>query len=68
MTKSEQNKCGPDIPSEMDGGLKINDTLKKYYKEIWAEIELRELQYPNYDDEKQQYMNSWACVQREIVC
>ena len=39
ITKAEQSLCGPDIPAEMDGGLKIKYILQKYDKEIRAEIE-----------------------------
>lgn len=39
--KSGKNVCGPDIPAEMDGGLKMKDIQKKYDKEIKAEIDFR---------------------------
>jgi hypothetical protein len=51
--KSEQNKCGPGISAEMDGGPQIKDTLKKYNKETHPEIEFCKLQYPNDDDGEQ---------------
>merc|ERR1712194_852343 len=41
LTKSERNACGPDIPAEMGGGLKKCYLVKKYEKEIRAEIECR---------------------------
>jgi len=45
-TKSEQSRCGLDIPAEMDGGLKKKDIQKKYDAQIRAEIEFRRLVYP----------------------
>ena len=45
-TKSEQSRCGLDIPAEMDGSLKKKDIQKKYDAQIRAEIEFRRLVYP----------------------
>jgi len=39
ITKSEQNVCGPDMLAEMDGGLKKCYIIRKYEKELKAEIE-----------------------------
>ena len=36
---SEQNAYGTDIPTEVDGGVKIKDIIKRYYKEMKAKIE-----------------------------
>ena len=43
LTKSEQNTCGADIPTEMEGWNKIKDIIKRYDKEIKTEIECREI-------------------------
>ena len=44
-TKSEQCKCGADIPPEMNGGIRVGKLLAKYEKEIKAEIESRGIKY-----------------------
>jgi hypothetical protein len=36
---SEQNAYGADIPTEVDGGIKIKYIIKRYYKEMEAKIE-----------------------------
>lgn len=43
IMKSEQNMCGPNTPAEIEGGLKIKDTLKKYVRDIRTEIAFRGL-------------------------
>ena len=39
LEKSKEKGCGTDVPAEMDRGLKIKDSAKRYGKEINAEIE-----------------------------
>ena len=53
MTKLEKHTDSPPIPAEMDEGLKIKDTLKKYDKEIHAGIEFHRLRYPTDEDGRQ---------------
>ena len=52
ITKLEMNVCGPDVPAEMDGGLKKKDLVRKYDRHIEAEMKKRQIKYPKGKDGK----------------
>ena len=46
------NVCGPDVPAEMDGGLKKKDIVRKYNRQNKAEMKKRRIKHPKDEDGK----------------
>ena len=46
------NVCGPDVPAEIDDGVKKKDIQQRYEREIRAEMEYRRIKYPKDEDGK----------------
>ena len=58
ITKPEMDVCGPDVPAEMDSGLKKKDLVRKYDRHINAEMEKRRIKYPKGEDDKSKLSRS----------
>ena len=58
ITKPEMDVCGPDVPAEMDSGLKKKDLVRKYDRHINAEMEKRRIKYPKGKDGKSKLSRS----------
>ena len=68
ITKSEQNVCGPDISAEMDGGLKKCYIIRKYEKEIKAEIECRGItDFPKGEDGNRKSYKQLSMMERKTL-
>ena len=67
ITKSEMNKCGPDVPAEMDGGLKKKKIQRRYNRGIRVEMEHRHIKYPKDKDSKSKSFNKLTMKEKRDV-